>query len=281
VSGSGRRGEESRVVRKRGNGEGSVYRRKDGRWVGQYLAYAAGGLKYRYIYGKTRQAVAEKLTKAMADRDGGLVFDSGTVTLSEYLDRWLNDSVKDTVRPRTWERYEQNSRIHIVAVLGRMKLKTLTPAHVRGLYRQKRESGLSSRTVNYIHVTLHKALKQAVADGLLPRNVTEAVKAPKPEKKEMRSLTPEQARAFLMVAAGDRLEAFYVLASTAGMRQGEMLGLRWQDVNFETGTLSVRRTLASTKGGVAVYNESKTATGRRNAKLSGKALEALKRHRVA
>jgi integrase len=135
--------------------------------------------------------------------------------------------------------------------------------------------------VNYIHVTLHKALKQAVADGLLPRNVTEAVKAPKPEKKEIRSLTPEQARAFLMVAAGDRLEAFYVLASTAGMRQGEMLGLRWQDVNFETGTLSVRRTLASTKGGVAVYNESKTATGRRNVKLSGKALEALKRHRVA
>jgi integrase len=209
------------------------------------------------------------------------VFDAGTVTLSEYLERWLNDSVKDTVRPRTWERYEQNSRIHIVPALGRMKLKALTPAHVRGLYRQKLEERLAPRTVNYIHVTLHKALKQAVADGLLPRNVTEAVNAPRPEKKEIRPLTPEQARAFLEAIREDRLEALYVLAITAGMRQGELLGLRWSDVDLEAGTLQVRRSLASTKDGVAVYNEPKTAKGRRNVKLSGLALEALKRHRAA
>src|SRR3954453_8983036 len=99
-----------RVSKKRGNGEGSIYRRKDGRWVGQYTVYTAKGPKYRYIYGKTRAAVAEKLTKAMADRDGGLIFDAGRLTVGEYLDRWLADSLKDTVRLSTCERHEVNVR---------------------------------------------------------------------------------------------------------------------------------------------------------------------------
>jgi integrase len=113
--------------------------------------------------------VAEKLTKTiMADRNGGLVFDAGTITLFEYLDRWLNDLVKDSVRPRTWERYKQNSRIHINPALGRMKLRTLAPAHVRELYRQKLASGLSPRTVSYIHVTLHKALGRGIRRDEIP-----------------------------------------------------------------------------------------------------------------
>lgn len=98
---------------KRGNGEGSIYRRKDGRWVGQYTVYTAKGAKYRYIYGKTRQTVAEKLTKAMADRDGGLIFDAGKMTVGEYLDRWLSDSVRGTVRVSTYERHEGIIRIHL------------------------------------------------------------------------------------------------------------------------------------------------------------------------
>src|SRR5215210_8741845 len=104
---------------KRGNGEGSIYRRKDGRWVGQYLVYTDKGPKYKYIYGKTRQAVAGKLTKAMADRDGGLVFDTGSLTLGNYLDRWL-PNIHDTVRQRTWERYEQIVRVHLKPALERV-----------------------------------------------------------------------------------------------------------------------------------------------------------------
>ena len=211
---------------KRGNGEGSIYRRKDGRWVGQYLVYTAEGAKYRYLYGKTRQEVSKKLTKAMADRDGGLTFDAGSVKLGEYLDRWLSDSVRDTVRQRTWERYEQIVRVHIKPSLGRLKLKALSPAHVRGLYREKLDSGLSPRTVQYVHVTLHKALKQAVMDGLIPRNARGAVKAPRPGRKEMRPLSPEEARRLLSAARGDDHEALYVLAISTGMRQGELLGLR-------------------------------------------------------
>jgi integrase len=132
---------------KRGNGEGSIYRRKDGRWVGQYLVYTDKGPKHRYLYGRTRQEVARKLTKAMADRDGGFIFDAGTLTLGEYLDRWLVDSVRDTVRQRTWERHESIVRVHIKPALGRIKLKALTPVHVRGLYREKLDTKLAPRTV--------------------------------------------------------------------------------------------------------------------------------------
>ena len=170
---------------KRGNGEGSITRRKDGLYMARYTVQTATGAKRKALYGKTRGEVSEKLTKAMADRDGGLVFDADNLKVGEYLGLWLFDSVKDTVRPTTFERYEQIVRAHIRPVLGRVKLKSLTPAHARGLYREKLEGGLSPRTVQYIHVTLHKALKAAVADGLIPRNVTEAVKAPQVRREEM------------------------------------------------------------------------------------------------
>ena len=269
---------------KRANGDADVYPRKNRRgeiigYLGPYWVQTDKGPKRRTISGKTKTEARAKLAKAKAEADGGLAFDAGTVSVSEYLKRWLNDSA-ETVRPRTWERYEQNSRIHIVPALGKVKLRALTPTHVRGLYRQKLESGLAPRTVNYIHQTLHKALRQAVADGLVPRNVASVVRAPRPAKKEMRFLDLEQAEALLEAARGDRLEALYVLAIRTGMRQGELLGLRWSDVDLETGTLHVRRTLASTKGGVAVYNPPKSGKGR-GLMLSEKTIEALRRHKAA
>ena len=173
------------MAKKRGNGEGSIYRRTDGRWVGQYLVHTAKGPKYRYLYGKTRAVVAEKLTKAMADRDSGLIFDAGKMTVGEYLDRWLSDSVKGTVRVSTYERHEEIVRLHIKPSLGRVGLKKLTPAHVRGLYSEKLDSGLAPATVRKIHSTLHKALSQAVSDGIVPRNAAH-VKAPRPAPEEIR-----------------------------------------------------------------------------------------------
>ena len=107
---------------RRGNNEGSIYRRKDGYWVGQYGVQTAEGTKTRYIYGKHREDVREKLTKAIADRDGGLIYDADNLTVGEYLDCWLNDSVRDTVRRRTWERYEQFVRVHLTPALGKIKL---------------------------------------------------------------------------------------------------------------------------------------------------------------
>src|SRR5215212_10251677 len=96
---------------RRGNNEGSISRRKDGRWMGRYTVHSADGPKQRAVYGKTRAEVAEKLTKAMADRDGGIVYDAGKLTVGEYLDRWLSDSVRSTVRQRTYERYESLVRV--------------------------------------------------------------------------------------------------------------------------------------------------------------------------
>jgi len=127
-----------------------------------------------------------------------------------------------------------------------VKLKNLTPVHVRGLYREKLQAGLSPRTVQYIHVTLHKALKQAVQDGLIPRNATEAVKAPQVRRQEINPLSAEQVKVLLKTASGDHLEALFVLAIHTGLRQGELLGLKWEDVDLESGTLRVRRTLATT-----------------------------------
>src|SRR5215211_8891774 len=181
------------MAKKRGNGEGSIYQRKDGRWVGQYTVHTAKGPKYCYIYGKTRKEVAEKLTKRMADRDSGLIFDAGKMTLGEYLDRWLSDSVKGTVRVSTYERHEAIIRLHIKPSIGRVGLKKLTPAHVRGLYSEKLDSGLlSPATVRKIHSTLHKALSQAVSDGIVPRNAAD-VKAPR-SPPPMRSARSQRAR---------------------------------------------------------------------------------------
>jgi integrase len=246
------------VSKKRGNGEGSIYRRKDGRWVGQYTIYTATGPKYRYLYGKTRAAVAEKLTKAMADRNGGLIFDAGNLTVGEYLDSWLSDSVRGTVRPSTFERHEGIIRLHIKPSLGRVGLKKLTPAHVRGLHREKLDACLAPATVRKIHSTLHKALSQAVSDGIVPRNAAD-VKAPRPTPEEMRPLSETEVRTFLDVAreSGDRFEALYVLAITTGLRRGELLGLRWDDVTMERSTLRVGRALVR-EGGRHTLGETKT-----------------------
>ncbi len=264
---------------KRGNGEGTISRRKSGGWMGQYVVHTAEGRKRKTIYGKTRKEVAGKLAKAISDREGGLAFDAGNLTVGEYLDRWLKDSVCGSVREGTARRYEELSRLHIKPALGRTKLTKLAPGHVRALYGEKLDAGLSARTVNYVHRTLFKALKQATADGLVPRNVASLVKAPRPAKREIRPLDRDQARALLEAARGDRLEALYVLAITAGLRQGELLGLKWEDVDLSTGTLSVRRSLAWARK-KAVFNQPKNGKGR-SVKLTGAAVEALKRHKAA
>lgn len=262
---------------KRGNGEGSIYRRKDGRWVGQYLVYTAKGPKYRYIYGKRREDVRDKLAKALSNRADGLVFDAGALTVGEYLKRWLSDTVRGTVRMSTFERHEQIIRAHLTPALGQVKLKSLTPTHVRSLHREKLDSGLAPATVRKIHSTLHKALSQAVSDGLIPRNAAD-VKAPRPAPEEMRPLSEAEARAFLGVARGDRFEPLYVLAITTGLRRGELLGLRWDDADLERGTLRVGRALVR-EGGRHTLGETKTKRGRRRVNLTPRTVAALKAHR--
>ena len=239
--------------------------------------YTVEGRKRKTLYGKTRAEVAAKLAKALSDREGGLVFDAGNMTVGDYLNRWLNDSVRDSVKQRTLQNYECVVRKHLTPALGPIKLTALTPAHVQGLYRSKLDSGLSAETVRLIHNTLHKALKQAVRWSLVPRNVTEAVQAPRPTKKEIQPLTLDQARILLEEAHGDRLEALYVLAVTTGLREGELLGLRWQDVDLDRGTLRVCQQLTRTKEGLS-FTSPKGGRSR-SVRLTQSAVKALKSHR--
>ena len=254
---------------KRGRGEGSIYRRKDGRWVGQYEVDG----KRRYIYGKTRKEVAGKLTKAMADRDAGMVFDAGSLRVGDYLDGWL-DSIRDTLRRRSWIRHEEIVRLHLKPSLGGIKLDRVNALQIQSLYRAKLDSGLSPRTVQIIHVTLYKALKQAVKWTLLPRNIAENVDPPKVPKKEIRPLSEEQVKRLLQAAEGDKLQALYVLAVHTGMRSGELLGLKWEDVDLEGGTVQVRRTVFN-----GHIESPKGTKGNRSIKLTRASTRALQGHK--
>jgi len=168
------------------------------------------------IRASSKKETRNKLRKARSDANQGVVFDAQNLLLSEYLDRWLKDSVKDTVRISTYQRYEEVVRLHVVPGLGRIKLKALTPVHVQHFYRERLDSGLSPSTVRKFHNVLHRALHQAVRWGLVPRNATEATEPPKETSEEIRPLSEDEARRLLEAAHEDRLEALYVLALTTG-----------------------------------------------------------------
>ena len=264
--------------KERGNGSGSVYPRKNkqGKIIGYRGSYFAPDGKRRYVSAKRKGDAEKVLRQAMTDADRGFVFDGGTLSLEDYLTRWLRDSVKDTVRRSTFAQYKSVVNRHLIPALGRLKLKALTPAHARSLYREKLDCGLSPRTVQYIHVTLHKALKQAVMDGLIPRNIADAVKAPQAHKIEVTPLTPAEVKVLLSAASGDRLETLYITAIHTGLRRSELLGLKWTDIDLDARTLSVQRSLDRD----GTFNPPKRNKSRRTVKLTAQAAEALKGHRA-
>jgi integrase len=262
---------------RRGNGEGTISRRKDGRWEGRYYVPTEDGPKRKVIYGKTRAEVSEKLTKALSDRANGIVYDNENITIGEYMDVWLKGSVYGSVRQSTYDRDTNLVDNHIKPVLGSLKLKKLNSAHVQSFYRNRLDTGLSASTVRKIHDILRRGLAQAVDWHLTQRNVADVVKPPRPVPKEIVALSTDETRRLLDAAAEDRLEALYVLAVHTGMRQGEMLALRWQDVDMENAVLSVRRTLTR-RGGKVAFGEPKTKKSRRSIRLTPQAVEALRAH---
>jgi integrase len=264
---------------RRGNGEGSISRRKDGRWMGRYTVHTAEGPKQRAVYAATRTVAAEQLTKAMADSNGGLVFDEDNATVREYLERWLEDSVRGSVRGSTFESYRRQARRYLIPALGRVKLRKLTHVHVQHLYREMQDRGLSARTVQYTHAVLHRALKQPRRWNMVPLNVAEAVDVPKVEREDMRPLDARQTKQLLGAAqdAGDTLEALWVLAVHTGMRPGELLALKWEDVDIEAASLQVKRTLSTT----GEFTAPKTKRSRRRIDLGPACVSALKEHRKA
>ncbi|MCL4310712.1 MAG: site-specific integrase [Actinomycetota bacterium] len=265
---------------KRGQNEGSIYKAKDGRWVGCLnLGYQGGTRKRKYLYGKTRAEVSAKLTEALRNRQLGLPVSNDKITFGQFLDKWLEDSVKPSVRPRTFKSYSQLVERHIAPDLGNIKLAKLCPRDIQSLINRKLDSGLSPRSVQYIHAVIRRALVQARKWELVPRNVAKLVDPPRTQHFEVKPLSPDQARTFLEAAKGDRLEALYTVAVSLGLRRGECLALRWEDVDLEARTLRVCHTLQRVDGGGWELAEPKSKNSRRTLGLPVFATLALREHR--
>jgi integrase len=245
--------------RRRGQGEGSICRRPDGRWVAVIdLGWRDGKRARKYLYGRTRELVARKLARALTQQQQGHEFANERLTVEQFLARWL-EAKRGTVRPRTWARYEELVRLHVNPKLGKRRLARLRPEQLQQCYGELQASR-SPATVLKVHRMLHSAFKLAVRWGAMPQNTTELVVAPTSQRHEFDTFTAEQARSFLQAAQGDRLEALYVLAITTGLRQGELLGLRWQDVDLERRRLQLVRQLKTRQSRRAVLLPELAAT---------------------
>jgi integrase len=263
---------------RRGHGEGSIYQRKDGRWV---ASITLEHRKRKYFYGETRKEVQEKLKTVLHEQQQGMLAAGPQQLLKAYLERWLEQVCKLTMRPNTYKEYRSIVYRHLIPSLGYIKLQKLTAEKVQEFCAQKQNEGLSSGTVATIHSVLNTALENAVRWGLIARNVAKLVTLPHRERYEAQTLTMEQALKLIALAQGSRIEALLLVALTTGMRRGELLALRWDDIDFERGMLHVRRTMSHIPGMGYKEGEPKTKAGRRTIVLSSVTIEALKEHCVA
>jgi integrase len=274
-------GDQARGARgkRRGQGEGSVYQRGDGKWVGSvHLGWKEGARKRKVVYGRTQAEAIAKLRAVQAKVDQGLPTGGDQVTVATLVDRWLADVVPRRVSPNTLDSYGSLARLHLLPALGRIRLTKLTPLDVEKLLRMKLEAGLSPRTVKMVRGVLVQALNQAMRWGLVGRNVAALTDGPRVVKQEGRTLTPDQARSLLASVAGDRLDSCIVTMLALGLRRGEALGLCWEDVDLDGATVHVRRNLKREPAGV-VLGTLKTASSRRKLNLPEPVVRALRAQR--
>ena len=257
----------------RGKKEGSIHRLPSGSWRAQVTLQ---GRRLGFT-AKTRRECQEWIKKTQSQIDEGMTFASTKITLAEYLDGWLSNS-KFSKRPATWKHYEQLIRSYIVPIIGNIKIKDLRPEHIQGLYNQLLEQKVGVHVVRKIHTLLHSALVQAVKMGTIPRNPADAVMQPTEPSKEMKILDENQVSQLLVSVSGHRWEALFYLAVTTGMRQMELLGLKWTDVDWIKQTIKVERQLVRPDGEGIQFAPTKTKFGRRSVDLGSRAIEVLRRH---
>jgi integrase len=268
------------MTRKRNSGEGSIFQRNDGRWCGVLnLGWENGRRKRKHFYGVTAAAVREQLLKARSDHSRGLPVVVERQTVAQFLARWL-ETVEPSIAPRTHEHYEGVVRLHLTPELGRLRLDKLAPQHVQALLARKSAAGLSAQSVRHVRTILRVALNQALKWELVARNVAGLTVAPKLVRKQFHSLSPEEARLLLDAAKGDRLEAIFTVALSLGLRMGEILGLRWQDIDLDGATLTVNQAMSRITGKGMVAADPKTDRSRRSLFLPDRVRTALKTHHV-
>jgi integrase len=263
------------MPRIRGHGEGSVYLRKDGRWVVQFTSQRVR----HYEYFKTKSQACVWLREARGQISNGLTVPAADMTLHQFLGEWL-EAHRSSLRPKTFIQYAQVVKQYLSPGIGRGRLRDLSPGLIQSFYDQNLRSGKSGRTIRLLHAVLHCALNQAVQWGILSRNPAEAVNLPQIRTREMQTLTDQQARSLINHVEGSRYEAFFWLAVTTGLREGEILGLRWTDLDWATGRLMIQRQLQRLGDMGLVFNSPKSRAGRRVVMLGSEALARLQRHRL-
>jgi integrase len=293
--------------RKRANGEGTIYQRKDGRYEGAaFVPTTAGTVKRVRIYGRTRDDVRRQLTRLLEQADQGIPVAAENWTVARYLAYWLEHVVKPERKPRTYQGYEGVARLYLIPELGNKRVAKLAARDVRLLITRLRaqclcckhgidaardepqccarlgdeccEARLSIRMVQSVHAVLRNALESAVREEVIPRNVAKLVKVSTPKYIVNRGLSVTQARQVLRAAGAERLYALYVLALCLGLRRGELLGLRWEDIDLDAGTLEVARALQRV-GGALRFVRPKTDDSARTIPLPPLCISALREHR--
>ncbi len=240
----------------RGHGEGTIYQRKDGRWV---ASITLENRKRKTFYGKTRKEVQEKLRIALNEQKQGILATGPQQTVKQFLEQWLEEVHKPAIRIGTYKGYRMYLDNHIIPALGHVQLQKLTPQRVQAFYSHMQQEGLSAKSVNNIHGMFHKALDKAVQWGLVPRNVCDAVSLPKQARHEIQPLNEEQARQLLVSAR-------------------ELLALKWRDINLDNRSLHIQRSMSYIPGKGYLEFEPKTSKSRRKIVLPPFVCEALKLH---
>ena len=263
---------------RRAKGEGTINLQPDGRWRARinFGIDMFGKRIRRSIYAPTKAECVKKMREMLAAKaDGHLpVANAETKTFGEYLTMWVEDIAKPSISSKTYLGYENSIRKYIAPYLGHLPLQKITPIHIQKLYGELSKQGIGDRTRQLVHVTITGALGRAVKLELIPKNPAEMVDKPRYQRGEVRALSPKQVEELLSAAEGDRLYHYYVVAITTGMRPGEQAALKWSDINFDNGTLSVRRRIGYSARTVTI-DEPKTASGRRRIDLTDRAITAL------
>lgn len=268
------------MTKRRGRGEGSIVQRADGRWMARVdLGWQDGKRRRKAYYGATRAEVATQLTKALRTvQQGATSLGDERQTIKQFLERWI-ENIRSSVRAKTHHSYAQLVRLHLVPGLGHLRLGRLQPEHVDAFLERKRADGLSARTCQYLRAVLRIALNRAIKRKLVAQNAAALADAPCLIPVEVQSLTPDQARTFLAAVAAHRLQALIVLAVSCGLRQGEILGLTWRDVDLDRGVVRVRQALERIGKGWRIV-EPKSKASRRTVRLPAPVVPILRAHRV-
>lgn len=231
-------------------GSGTIRQRKDGTWEARYTLGrdpGTGKQIQKSVYGKTQKEVRKKLTEITHSLDMGIYTEPDKITLSKWLEIWLSEYVSNNVKPFTYKSYETQCRVHIIPNLGRIKLQSLNVPSVQAFYNSLLKQGLSPKTIKNVHGVLHKALDKALKIGYINFNPANLCELPRVEKKEIKPLSNENIKVFLRALEAEEFKNLYLVALFTGMRQGEILGLTWDCVDFKNGTITINKQLQREK----------------------------------